>query len=50
LSGGHGKTGNALICLNKWLSICINIGCQNIIVTRGLQRIIKNPYFIKIKR
>lgn len=49
LSGGHGKTGNALICLNKWLSICINIGCQNIIVTRGLQRIIKNPFFIKIK-
>jgi len=49
LSGGHGNIGNALICLNKLLSICVNIRCQNIIVPRGLKRIIKKPIFYKEK-
>ena len=49
LSGGHSMIGNALICLNKLLSICVYIGCQNIIVPKGLQRIIKNPIIYKEK-
>ena len=49
LSGGHKKVGNALICLNNLLSICVNIRCQNIIVPKGLRRIIKNPIFFKEK-
>jgi len=47
LAGGRGNIGNALIMLNNLINICEKIRCKNIIVPRGLEKIIKNPIFYK---
>ena len=47
LAGGRGNIGNALIMLNNLINICEKIGCKNIIVPKGLEKIIKNPIVYK---
>lgn len=49
LSGGQGNVGNALIILNKFINICEQIRCKNIIAPMGLvmNHIIKKPIFYK---